>query len=76
MKTSPKFKIGDKVRCIDIPSDDTKGVGWEERKEFIIHRFSPLYNTCYFPEFGSGVYEPYLELVETIITDWRKEFKE
>lgn len=61
-----KFKIGDKVRCVE--STARKGMGWKECLEFTIDHFRPadsFTTAVYFPKDGHGVYEDALELVKT-----------
>ena len=68
-----KFKVGDKVRCIE--STGLKGMGWKECLEFTIDHFRPADSFCcavYFPKDGHGVYERALELVEEKINFKRK----
>lgn len=64
----PKFKVGDKVRCIVNESSEVgTGVGWSEGLEFEVHHIrTGCRETCYFPEHGNGVFESHLELVEEV----------
>jgi len=62
-----KFKVGDKVRCIDGP---TKGAGWKKGLTFIVTRTSPRGSakSIYWGGVnGCGVYQDSIELVNT---DW------
>lgn len=68
-----KFKVGDKVRCIE--STGLKGMGWKECLEFTIDTIRPADSFCcavYFPKDGHGVYERALELIEEKINFKRK----
>jgi len=58
----PKFKEGNKVKCINF---GIQGCGWELNKEFIIDHINDTSSgICYFPKSGSGTYGNSLELVE------------
>lgn len=69
-----KFKLGDKVRCIE--SNARKGYGWRECLEFTIDKIIPADDyapAVYFPgNDGHGVYGGALELVEEKINFKRK----
>lgn len=62
-----KFKVGDRVRCIHGVKSGYKGVGWKEGYEFIVGTVRDTSSgICVFPDKGSsGVYVPFLELVES-----------
>lgn len=58
-----KYKVGDKLRCIDGP---TKGAGWREGKVFTVKEISDYTEPIYWPveqdPDGCGVYEDSVEL--------------
>lgn len=59
-----KFKIGDRVVCVNSRGEDYNGSGWELGKEFTIsHIKKSLDVPCYFPLKGNGVFEYGLKLV-------------
>lgn len=58
----PKFKIGDKVRCIPGHDASFAGAGYEPGEEFVITEIVGTGTFIYFHE-GLGVYEPFLEPV-------------
>ena len=65
-ETKPKFKVGDKVRCVDDGTNKIPrgGWGWELGKEFVIHEISKTSaGESVFPKSGHGVYAYALELV-------------
>ena len=74
----PKFKVGDRVRCINIDSDvlyQLIGVGWKENLVYTIQSKwipdnDPTSCVYYGGWDGHGVYEPFLELVS--IEEWDK----
>ncbi len=60
-----KFKLGDKVRCIEGNPKEVCGAGWILGKEFIVGEVSDGARNCYYPIGRSGVYEEFLELVHS-----------
>lgn len=81
-----KFKVGDKVRCINNPNGRPgAGVGYKEGLEFTVDRVAEYSmgsgRDCYFGGVGgAGVYEDYLELAAKfkegdIITDGDAKYK-
>ena len=70
-----KFKEGDRVRCIEnklsegVQADfgGYRGSGWEEGLTFTVN-FTATFGTlpcCFGGKNGNGVYEPFLELLNT-----------
>jgi hypothetical protein len=60
-----KFKVGDRVRCVDNPNPFARGAGYSAGKKIVIHHFSEnAGDPIYWPQDGNGVYESDIELVE------------
>lgn len=66
-KEMNKFKIGDKVICVEnIKDKGTKGAGWRKNLIFKVSEITSTYSDkpIYWKGLeGCGVYENYLELV-------------
>ena len=80
--TTPKFKIGDKVRCVTPKNSENLpecmvdgGCGFEEGLVFVIKEISDVENyPIYWPgKDRNGVYEPWLETAE--IDNWQEKFE-